>query len=365
MESFRECNITIESTANGQGDIFHGLVTQAKQGDSEYNLLFYGFDVDDRNEIDAEGFVPTSEEETFITSFLSKYQREKALRKIAWRRMKIHTYKAKGLKGEDYFCQENPISIEDAFISSGSAVFDLNQPYQIQQPIRSIEGFNLFCDPCDELTIGIDIAEGGIRGDYSTISARRPDGKLAFQFKDRVNEIILAQKLDWILNYQAEPNGKKYLGVIAPENNVGLAFINECFSTRDNGSYKYPWCQYILKQRKIDDVSEENIQEKYGFRTTKQSKDLIIREYRGAIYSKKIWVSPELYAEICTYQYDDKNRPNAVGNNHDDLLIADMIAFNIMEHEHFVAKYHVTEKDLLDMDIVSRHMARLKMNARN
>ena len=56
--------------------------------------------------------------------------------------------------------------------------------------------------------IGVDIAEGGQTGDYSTISGRRRDGKVAFQYKARVNEIILAKKLDFILNY--EVNGRKY-----------------------------------------------------------------------------------------------------------------------------------------------------------
>ena len=53
--------------------------------------------------------------------------------------MKIHTYNAMGERGEEYFNQENPITIENAFISSGSNVFDMNQQYQIQQPIREIE----------------------------------------------------------------------------------------------------------------------------------------------------------------------------------------------------------------------------------
>lgn len=92
--------------------------------------------------------------------------------------------------------------------------------------------------------------------------------------------------------------------MIFPENNKGIAFINAC--------REYKWFQFMLKQRKIDSTTGEDLQDKYGFWTSETSKDLIIREYRGAIYEKKIWVTPELYSEICTYQYDKNNRPNAV-----------------------------------------------------
>ena len=108
-------------------------------------------------------------------------------------------------------------------------------------------------------------------GDFSAISARRKDGRLAFQYKAKVSEIILAQKLDFILNWTGE--GKtKFMGKINPENNVGLAFINEC--------KHYDWFQYIVKSRRDDDPSQENLIQKYGFRTTDKSKTLIIREYR-------------------------------------------------------------------------------------
>lgn len=184
----------------------------------------------------------------------------------------------------------------------------------------------------------MDIAEGGQTGDYSTISARRRDGKIAFQYKARVNEIILAKKMDFILNY--EVNGRKYEGVIFPENNKGTAFINEC--------RQYTWFQFMLKQRKIDSTTGEDLVEKFGFWTSETSKDLIIREYRGAIYEKKIWVTPELYSEIRTYQYDKNNRPNAMGKNHDDLLMADMIAYYAVLHEPMVVRHKPPRNDDLE-----------------
>ena len=53
---------------------------------------------------------------------------------------------------------------------------------------------------------------------------------------------------------------------------------------------------------------------------------MIIREYRSALYNREIYLSDELVSEILTYQFDKNNRPNAIPPNHDDLLMADMIA---------------------------------------
>lgn len=118
---------------------------------------------------------------------------------MVWRRKKIENANALGEKGDRKFSEENPISIEDAFISSGTSVFDMTLQYEAEHPIETIEGFDIFCEPEDELSIGVDVAEGGVKGDYSTISARRRNGKLAFQLKEKLNEELLAKKIDFIL----------------------------------------------------------------------------------------------------------------------------------------------------------------------
>lgn len=41
FDSFRETSITIESTANGMGDVFHGMCMNAREGKGDFKLLFY------------------------------------------------------------------------------------------------------------------------------------------------------------------------------------------------------------------------------------------------------------------------------------------------------------------------------------
>lgn len=101
----------------------------------------------------------TQEEWTFMNNYLTAYPREQQMRKMMWRRMKIENSSAQGLNGKAKFSEENPISIDDAFISSGSSVFDMTLQYVIEHPIETVEGFNVFCEPEDQISIGIDIAE--------------------------------------------------------------------------------------------------------------------------------------------------------------------------------------------------------------
>lgn len=221
---------------------------------------------------------------------------------------------------------------------------------QLQKPIEEIEWFKIYEEPQDELVIWIDVSEWWEKSDFMAIVCRNRQGKVVFTFKDRVNEVVLAQKLDFILKY--EKNWKKYKCTILPENNTWLALINEM--------KKYKWFQFVLKQRNESDVWDDNLVQKYWFRTSTQSKDLIIREYKMAIYNKKIWITEDILDEVYTYQFDQNNRPNAIKPDHDDLLMADMIAYNWILHEPFIAKYIKTAIDLEAMTPIQRHLYKLK-----
>lgn len=87
---------------------------------------------------------------------------------------------------------------------------------------------------------------------------------------------------------------------------------------------------------------------------------MIIREYRGALYRKELTISSELYSEMKTYQYDKNNRPNAIAPNHDDLLMADMIAYYGLQHEPFVAKHQKPKIDVEMLNPYQRHMHNLR-----
>lgn len=75
-------------------------------------------------------------------------------------------------------------------------------------------------------------------------------------------------------------------------------------------------------------------------------------------------MTPGTLTEMYTYQYDKNNSANALHPNHDDRIIADMIAYHGIIHEPWVVEY---EKDPIDEDAMSpvqRHLYNLR-NMRN
>jgi len=329
IDQFRKTKITIETTANWVWNVFYSACMSAKNWNGSYKLLFYPWYIEKRN------VKPITKGESFILDSQEKQLKQNYLisdEQLNWRREKI--YDANVLWEDWYklFCQENPTTIEWAFVSSWISVFDINSNFNIRKPIKEIEGWKIFQTAQDKLMIGIDMAEWGIKWDYSAMTIRNADFEIVATYKAKVNEEILAKKLDFIFTYKEL--WWKYLWYVLPENNVGLAFINEC--------KKYEWFnERMLVERKNDKMMwEDNQIFKYWFRTTMKSKNLIIREYRWALYKKTVDITDDIYSEILTYVYDKANRPNAITPNHDDLLMADMICYHWL----------LTEPNLLEYD---------------
>lgn len=67
-------------------------------------------------------------------------------------------------------------------LTIGTTVFDCKQPIKVVKPYKILEGFHLFQPPQDKLVIGVDIAEGGEKGDNSTLKCRNKKGQSVFEF---------------------------------------------------------------------------------------------------------------------------------------------------------------------------------------
>ena len=349
IDQFRKTKITIETTANGVWNVFYNACMQAKNGNGSYQLLFYPWYIEERNVkalAPGEVMMYDDNEKQLIENYsLSDEQ-------MNWRREKIHDANALWEDWYKLFEQENPTTIEWAFISSWVTVFDPSGKFNIKKPIKEIEWWKIYQTSQDQLLCGIDMAEWGIKWDFSAISVRNKDMEIVATYKAKVNEEILAKKLDWFFNYK--DLWGLYLGSVLPENNVWLAFINQC--------KVYPWFhERMLVERKNDKMEwEENQIFKYWFRTTQKSKDLIIRQYRWALYSQKIDINADIYWEIQTYVYDKRNRPNAIAPNHDDLLMADMICLYWVTTEPNLLTYD-EEKTMEDLSMEWRRRQEISL----
>lgn len=110
--------VVIESTPNGVGGLFHSLVTEAARGDSRFKLHFYRwFEHPEYRTPIRPGFRshrPTKEEAVWEERLREEGCDDEQLQ---WWRDKISDLRSAG--GVDKVLQENPVTIESAFRTSG------------------------------------------------------------------------------------------------------------------------------------------------------------------------------------------------------------------------------------------------------
>jgi hypothetical protein len=164
LEAARAGEVTLESTANGIGGLFHGLWEEATSGGgSEWTAIFMPWWFDERNSLPAEtGSVVATAEERELMSHHGL-----TLAQVAWRREKKRTLKT-------LFDQEYPESPETAFLVTGEAFLE---PQRIQELLRGCpdplearpDGVRIWERPVPgrPYVAGADVAEGVPKGDWS------------------------------------------------------------------------------------------------------------------------------------------------------------------------------------------------------
>ena len=329
VNPYRKTKITIESTANWVWNPFHNLVMKAREWKWSYKLLFYPWFIESRNRMRLPewGIWRYTEKEKKLLYNLDDEQ-------IYWRRTQIEDAMAMGKDWEKVFDQENPDSIETAFIASGANVFDLSLAYKLNKPIEIRWDFKIYWKPEDAMVFGIDTSEWGAAWDYSVIVWMSRTGKVLVTYRKKVDDFQLAEAMDQLLSLKYE--WKKFLGTILIERNKWAAFVSEAKA--------YSWFhKYMLKGRDPTAINDDT-KEYYGFFTGWGSKRLLIQDFRKWIFNSDLELTKDIYEEICTYI--DKNwKAEAMSWKHDDLIMAAMIAYHGVLHEEYVVRYKNVEKD--------------------
>lgn len=346
VNPLRKCKITIESTANWIWDPFYNLVMKARSGEWTYKLLFYPWYIEERNKTPVPfGYWLNDDEikearkwwlQKYRINFTDKEQQIKTLynlddEQIYWRRTQIADAMALWEDWNKKFDQENPDSIDTAFVASWTQVFDLSMAYKINKPIAVIWDFKIFWPPEDWMVFGIDTSEWWKAWDYSTIVWVNRKWKTLIQFRKKVEDFQLAEAMDQIFNLQFQ--WKYFVGTIQVERNKWSAFIAE--------ARRYDWFYLVLKWRDPTATSDDT-KEYYWFWTGWWSKELLIRDFRKWIYNWQLEITQDIYEEICTYIYNN-GKAEAMSGKHDDLIMAFMIAYNWVLYEYFIATYESTK----------------------
>ena len=314
--------VILESTANGAQGEFYRLWKGAINGDNEYIPIFLPWFITPEYRRDApEGMVLTVEEEEQVEKYgLDNDQ-------LFWRRLKI----AEG--GKLKFQQEYPCTADEAFIMSGSNVFNtqkldslIPRPHQRQSewdPASKMfdahrEG-NLYIYDYpkweEPYVVGADVSLG-VGQDYS--SAVILNNKFEVVAVYRNNRIDPAQ---WgeLLFYLGRYYNNAFMAV--ESNSMGIATLQKL----DHMGYIN-----LYKQTKVANVSNEE-GERLGFRTTSATKPAIIGNLKNLIDNDGVMIpSPTVIQELKDYIATDTGKTEAAPGCHDDTVIALAICAEVM-----------------------------------
>ena len=330
--------VIIESTANGAQGEFYRLWKGAVAGDNEYLPIFLPwFITPEYTLIPPDDMELTVEEDGLVEKFgLTNGQ-------LYWRRLKIAE------SGEAKFRQEYPATPEEAFIASGSNVFDIEKidqwiPEKPEVIREYSEATNYFEDmkggslsvyrfpKFDELfVIGADVSQG-IGKDYQCAVVMDTSHNVVALYRN--NELDPTMFGD-ILYYLGRMYNNALLAV--ESNSVGIATLT-----------RLTQMQYVnlYYQTKTANLSKEE-GTRPGFKTTGVTKPAIIGHLQNAIKNDDVFVpSTIMIQELKDYIADDNGKMSAVEGAHDDTVIALAIAMEVMRtHADRLSTTRVSWKD--------------------
>ena len=314
--------VILESTANGAQGEFYRLWKGAVAGENEYIPIFLPWFLTPEYRREApEGFELDLEEEKLRDKFdLDNDQ-------LYWRRLKI----AEG--GKLKFQQEYPASADEAFIVSGSAVFNTEKlDALIPRPhLRRSEWDpsskmldehregNLFIYDYPQwdspYVIGADVSLG-VGQDYSAAIVMNTRYEIVAHYR---NNRIDPSQWGELLFYLGRYYNNAFVAV--ESNSMGIATLQKLDSMEYVNLYR---------QTKIANVLNEE-GERLGFRTTSATKPAIIGNLKNLIENEEIMIpSPQVIQELKDYIATDTGKTEAAPGCYDDSVISLAICAEVM-----------------------------------
>ena len=318
--------VILESTANGAKGEFYRLWKQAERGydkgDSEYMPIFLPWFITAEYRREApENFEPDQKERELIDKHGLDFDQ------LYWRRLKIAE------SGERKFIQEYPSNPDEAFLVSGSSVFDTEKlsnleavPYlkKMQLDLES-KVFNETSDGDIEVydypqhdsayVIGADVALG-VGKDYSAAIVLDAERNIVCAYR---NNRIDPSKFGDFLFYLGRYYNNALLAV--ESNSMGIATLQKL----DDMDYVN-----LYKQTKISNISNQE-GDRLGFRTTTATRATIIGNLKNAIENDDVYVpSAEVIQELKDYVVNDQGKAEAAAGCHDDYVMSFAIALEVL-----------------------------------
>lgn len=331
--------VIIESTANGYED-FKERWDAAAAGENDFEAVFFAwFENPEYTMEPAPGTEWTPEERELMERYaLTEGQ-------LQWRRWCI----ANNCGGDlDMFRQEYPANADEAFLHSGTGVFDNEQVIlrreTAPEPIR--RGDFVFEDAGGASPSPTDIAGRFVPDDNGAVkiwkepieghpyvlggdtAGEGSDWFTAFVIDNATGEQVAALRRQY-----SEPEYVRQVYALGRYYNDAMIGLETNFSTypvMKLSELGYP-NQYA---REREDTYTRQVKKSYGFRTDRQTRPRAIAGLVEVFSSHPRWfMDGELLGEMLTFCYNEDHRPEALAGKHDDLVMAAAITYAIRHQQ--------------------------------
>ena len=317
--------VVIESTANGFED-FKERWDAAVAGENDFEPVFFAwFENPDYSMPVVPGTEWTPEERELRDAYRLTDEQ------LQWRRWCIANNCGGSL---DMFRQEYPASPGEAFLHSGTGVFDNEQIVLRLERLPGPAGRGEFTDgewtesETGAITLyelpeeGVPYVLGGDTAgegsDYFTaIVINNVTGRIAAKLRQKYSE----------------PEYVRQICALGRFYNDALVAIETNFSTypvMKLQEMEYP-NQY---SREREDTYTRQMKKSYGFRTDRQSRPRAIANLVEVFSSHPEWFTDrELLEEMLTFCYNEDHRPEALAGKHDDLVMGAAITYAVRHQQ--------------------------------
>ena len=338
--------VVIESTANGYED-FKERWDAAVAGENDFQAVFFAWFENPEYAMEpAPGTEWTPEERELQERYdLTDGQ-------LQWRRWCIANNCGGSL---DMFRQEYPSNPDEAFLHSGTGVFDNEQVIlrreTAPEPVRrgsfvweedehlirpaepgTFPSRGRLCrweeDPAGAIQIFAEPIEG-----HPYVLGGDTAGEGSDWFTAYVLDNATGEQVASLHRQYSEPEYVREVYALGMHYNQALIALETNFSTypvMKLDELGYP-NQY---NREREDTYTRQVKKSYGFRTDRQTRPRAIANLVEVFSAHPRWFKDrELLGEMLTFCYNEDHRPEALAGKHDDLVMSAAIAYAVRHQQ--------------------------------
>lgn len=317
--------VVIESTANGFED-FKERWDAAVAGENDFEPVFFAwFENPDYSMPVVPGTEWTPEERELRDAYRLTDEQ------LQWRRWCIANNCGGSL---DMFRQEYPASPGEAFLHSGTGVFDNEQIVLRLERLPGPAGRGEFADgEWTESETGAitlyELPEEGVPYVLGGDTAGEGSDYFTAIVIDNVSGRIVAK----LRQKYSEPEYVRQIYALGRFYNDALVAIETNFSTYP--VMKLQEMEYPNQfSREREDTYTRQMRKSYGFRTDRQSRPRAIANLVEVFSSHPEWFTDrELLEEMLTFCYNEDHRPEALAGKHDDLVMGAAITYAVRHQQ--------------------------------